>query len=262
VKSYLQFQITVALAGLIRRIVRLGLGGDPVRAEFDAFFQRVNAMQGPKVLELGSCNYSRKSSFTSFSEYVGFDIHSGPNVDVTGDIHRLSEILPRDHFDVVFAISVFEHLAMPWKAVQEINKVLKPGGTLFIFTHHTFPLHAEPWDFWRFSKHAFPVLLNRHTGFEITGCQMGWPCLVLPLEREKALTGTHTILSYMGITVTAKKTHQTSPGMRWDLPDAGLVEGLYPLNSAPLKASNPFLDYLETRVPAGRRRKPDPGSSR
>ena len=54
----------------------------------------------------------RKDLFAK-AGYVGFDIARGPNVDVVGDAHELSRHFPADHFDAVFALSVFEHLAMP-----------------------------------------------------------------------------------------------------------------------------------------------------
>ena len=62
--------------------------------------------------------------------YTGIDIVAGENVDVVGDAHQLSEYFDEDCFDAVFSISTFEHLAMPWKAAIEINRVMKTGGVL------------------------------------------------------------------------------------------------------------------------------------
>jgi hypothetical protein len=56
---------------------------------------------------------------------------------------------------------------MPWKAVVEINQVLKPGGLLCIMTHQTVGMHDLPSDFWRISGDAWQSLLNVYTGFEI-----------------------------------------------------------------------------------------------
>ena len=72
-------------------------------------------------------------------------------MDVMGDAHKLSDYFDKDSFDVIFSMSVFEHLAMPWKVALELNKVLKPGGMMLHTTHQTWPLHEEPWDYWRYS---------------------------------------------------------------------------------------------------------------
>jgi hypothetical protein len=45
--------------------------------------------------------------------------------------------------------------------------VLKTGGVAYIQSHACFPLHDEPWDFWRFSQDSWAGIFNDHTGFEI-----------------------------------------------------------------------------------------------
>ena len=139
---------------------------DPYHAVFADFIARANEQENCRILELGARGTHVDPRLRGFSQYVGFDIHPGPNVDVVGDVHSLSQLVSGP-FDAVYAISTFEHLAMPWKAVLEINAVLAEGGLLFLATHQSWPPHELPWDFWRYSPAAFHVLLNRHTGFEV-----------------------------------------------------------------------------------------------
>lgn len=43
-------------------------------------------------------------------------------------------IFEDDSFDVIFALEVFEHFSNPQYAIEELRRVLKPGGTLLIST--------------------------------------------------------------------------------------------------------------------------------
>lgn len=136
-----------------------------------------------RVLEIGARARSgnvRRDWVPAGWDYSGFDIMAGPNVDVVGDAHALSRHYPADSFDAVMAFSVLEHLLMPWKFVIELNRVLKPGAIGMFTTHQCWPLHDEPWDFWRYSDKAWTGLLNPATGFEIVAARMGEPAYVVP----------------------------------------------------------------------------------
>jgi hypothetical protein len=39
-------------------------------------------------------------------------------------------------------------------------RVLRPGGVLAISSLMFFPIHAHPWDYWRFTPEAFDLLLQ------------------------------------------------------------------------------------------------------
>lgn len=145
---------------------------------FPEFIDRVRSMSSGRMLEIGSrarSGVNRRDVAPQGWDYVGVDIMEGPNVDVVGDAHALSRFLPHGSFDAAMSLSVFEHLAMPWKVAIELNRVLKPGAFAFIQSHQAFPLHDEPWDFWRFSSHTWPALFNVKTGFRIVEAAMAEP---------------------------------------------------------------------------------------
>lgn len=120
------------------------------------------------VLDIGGRARSKLDRSQLMSNKVCvFDVLDGENVDVVGDAHHLSDFLALKSFDAAMSICVFEHLAMPWKVVGEINKILKTGGYILIYTHQTIGLHDSPWDFFRFSEDTWPVMLNEKTGFKI-----------------------------------------------------------------------------------------------
>jgi len=56
---------------------------------------------------------------------------------------------PQNCFDTVLMIDVIEHLRDPSKAVEEVCRILKPGGTLFLQTPN-YPI-KRIYDFWHWA---------------------------------------------------------------------------------------------------------------
>ncbi|ACA18586.1 Methyltransferase type 11 [Methylobacterium sp. 4-46] len=160
-------------------------------AAFDAMQDRFRAevaSRKGRFLEIGSRARSGtvyRDAFPQDIAYVGLDITAGPNVDVVGDAHHLSRCV-EGPFDFVFSIAVFEHILMPWKVALEMNKVMRPGGLALIISHGAWPLHEEPWDFWRYSKEAWRGVFNRHTGFEMLEAQYKHPGSIVPHQAGNA----------------------------------------------------------------------------
>ncbi len=125
---------------------------------------------GKRILELGSREVvGRAIAKKRFSkaEYVGFDLYAGNNVDVVGDVHKLSTYFDAaQKFDVVFSNACFEHFAMPWIVAIETAKVLEVGGLVFVETHFSFSAHERPWHFFHFTDMALRTLFSPALGFE------------------------------------------------------------------------------------------------
>jgi hypothetical protein len=195
-----------SLLALGARGLREDSSRDPFHLLFETFIERVNdSGPAPRVLEVGSRGTHADPRLRSDTRYTGFDLHPGANVDVAGDAHELSSHFD-EPFDALYAISTVEHLAMPWRFATEANATLRDGGLLFLATHHTWPLHMTPWDFWRFSPSAFSVLLRAETGFRIVDCALGLPASIVPLGTEASTEGIAGQISYMGISVLAERS--------------------------------------------------------
>ncbi|MBD5780540.1 class I SAM-dependent methyltransferase [Pelagicoccus sp. NFK12] len=194
------------------------------------FFEWLHQSPSPlKVVELGSRARSgvvRKSQFGLQNEYVGFDIRKGPNVDVVGDIHELSKFFEPNSIDAIAALSVIEHVAMPWKAAIEINKVLKRGGKCMLHTHQAWPLHESPYDFWRFSTDTWRALFNKSTGFRILDAACGGEANIHPLIQTKRFDPMEEAIAYTSSSVLVEKISETKLSWEVDLDD--IHEGQYP----------------------------------
>lgn len=202
---------------------------DPYHQLFQEFCNKIHALEAPVLLELGGRARRGTTIRETFKEHVRYksmDIVAGENVDIVGDAHALSGLVPHGSFDAIFSLSVFEHLAMPWKVAIEMNKVLKPGGLVFIATHQTWPVHDAPWDFWRFSDSAWPSLFNEATGFRVLKSAMGLPATI----RARSLTrGTFSLEdepAYLGSSVMVEKTGPTS--LTWPVDLAVVTKSVYP----------------------------------
>jgi SAM-dependent methyltransferase len=61
------------------------------------------------------------------------------------------EVLPR-RFQIVIADQVLEHVPEPIKAVQNMRRMLEPGGCALIATPFLFRVHARPHDYYRWTE--------------------------------------------------------------------------------------------------------------
>jgi len=205
---------------------------DPYHLLYDEFLSLGKTISSPAVLEIGSRNVTgitRRDLFPHCREYIGFDILPGEAVDIVGDVHKLSESCPLQHFDLVYCISVFEHLLFPWKAVLEINKVMKLGGYIHVSTHPAWPAHELPWDFWRFPQNGFHALFNKYTGFEIIALAEGLPCRAYSLVNDPPTRRLWFHTLNQGVSLIAKKTGDyRSDLLKWDIDITDVVSTMYP----------------------------------
>ncbi len=243
-KLKLKISATKRFRRAINRLLPTDTLGEKFYVTYSKFYEKIKANPDACVLELGSRNvrnvsaqkhgerFNRESYKKNAKEYVGFDYHPGENVDVVGDIHNLSRHLPQEHFDAVFSGAVFEHLAMPWKAVLEINKVMKKGGLLYIETHPAWPPHELPWDFWRYQKASFSALLNKKTGFKIIECVEGERASIVSYAKHLTKWVRPESLVYLYVAVIAEKISAPDVNLSWDVDLDDFAEGIYPPTTA------------------------------
>ena len=176
-------------------------------SNFPAYLKDKFNKKGMRILEVGSRVVTGASFRENFNdaEYIGFDYHNGKNVDIVGDAHKLSSYFDKEEkFDLIFSSAVFEHLAMPWKVAEEISKLLKVGGTVFVETHFSFSSHERPWHFFQFSDMALKSIFSPALGFECIEAGFSNPIigrfstLSSPYLVNKPVTGLYCHSEYLG----------------------------------------------------------------
>jgi hypothetical protein len=202
---------------------------EPTARIITRFIATVRELSPGRALEIGSrarSGITRRQWIPGTWEYIGFDVLPGENVDITGDAHQLSRLILKKSVDVIYAISVFEHLLMPWKVVIEINRILKRNGLVLIQTHQAWPVHESPWDYYRFSDQAWKGLFNRQTGFEIIESAMGEQASIRALHPAGPTIGIEDQPAYLSCVVLAQKVARCK--VRWKVDAADLVTSPYP----------------------------------
>jgi ubiquinone/menaquinone biosynthesis C-methylase UbiE len=120
------------------------------------------------VLDLGAgSGYVKEMNFRNEAgEVTGIDLDPGISKNpflhsfIIGSVYELSA-LGEKKFDVIFCNSVIEHIDNPEKFVEEISRVLKPGGYFFGKTpnrNHYMPVIA------RITPLSFHKWFNRKRG--------------------------------------------------------------------------------------------------
>lgn len=85
-----------------------------------------------KVLDIGSLDINGNNRFLfNNCNYIGLDVGEGKNVDIVCVGHLYDA--PNEYFDTIISTEVFEHDMFYEKTIQNIIRMLKPGGA-FIFT--------------------------------------------------------------------------------------------------------------------------------
>lgn len=185
------------------------------------FKDRVNSLDKPRILELGTRRSElniktgtiHKAEFDNYLEYIGTDIEEGVDVDTVADVHKLSEVFGVKSYDVIISCSTFEHLKYPTICAHEIMKVLKLNGLLFIQTHQTFPIHAYPSDYFRFSTEALKSLFGIKNGINIISAWYEFECLVV----SQRVPGLVRLPSYLNSNLIGEKIGLTPSKYIYDL---------------------------------------------
>jgi SAM-dependent methyltransferase len=88
---------------------------------------------------------------TTVDKWVFADIEPSYMPDILTDVTDMKTI-GSDSFDVVNAMELFEHVESVEKGISECYRVLKPSGTFMLSAPFLYQIHADPYDFQRWTE--------------------------------------------------------------------------------------------------------------
>lgn len=115
-----------------------------------------------RVLDVGCRDKPYEPWLTSASEVIGLDVRPGPKVDVVA-APGAEWPLESSSFDAAVCTQVLQYVDEPRALLREIDRVLRPGGTLVVTVPFAYNEHMAVTDYWRFSVHALERLVSEHS---------------------------------------------------------------------------------------------------
>jgi SAM-dependent methyltransferase len=97
-------------------------------------------------------------------DYCALDRIVGPSVNAVGRAENLP--FADNRFDIVFCTQMLQYVPKPQDAVDEIYRVLRPGGAVLLSVPAIFPRDADP-EYGRFLPSSLQLLLRGFSYVEI-----------------------------------------------------------------------------------------------
>ena len=125
-------------------------------------------------------------------QLVETDVCFGPRTQLICDAHDIP--FADESFDGVIIQAVLEHVCDPYRVVEEIYRVLKPGSLVYAETPFMQQVHARAWDFTRFTELGHRRLFRRFSQIDRGACcgsgmalAWAWQYFLLSLTSIKTL---------------------------------------------------------------------------
>jgi SAM-dependent methyltransferase len=103
-------------------------------------------------------NIGREIEISDNCELINSDVYYTSTVNLIADVTLLP--FADSSFDFVLAEGVLEHVVSPVRGVEEIHRILKPDGLLFVTSPFMLGVHMPQIDFTRWTKSGLISLLR------------------------------------------------------------------------------------------------------
>ena len=113
-------------------------------------------------IHLGVKQYFKNSTIKTL------DINPNSGADYIVDLcNTNTSIISSNTFDIIICTEVLEHTNNPFNVVNELERILKPGGLVCISTPFNFRIHGPLPDNWRFTIHGLKTLFSNFEDVKI-----------------------------------------------------------------------------------------------
>lgn len=147
------------------------MAGALVRRGIAECIKKYQSQLTGRLLDVG-CGFSPyKSLLKSIDDYIGLDIEDHHYVTTENDkVLFDGKHFPFEsqQFDSLLCTEVLEHVFDPQDFINEMYRVLKEDGCVLVTTPFFWPLHEEPYDFYRYTRYALKGLFEQAGFSEIT----------------------------------------------------------------------------------------------
>lgn len=128
-----------------------------LRYRIKKHMEQVFTNQNDIILDVG-CGDDPFYKKSIQGKIIGFDIRPSKYTLVVGDAHHLpfSDMV----FDKVIVANSLYYFKNPNRVIDEISRVLKKGGVVFISVPFHYPVHDKPHDRYRFTEFGLTSLLE------------------------------------------------------------------------------------------------------
>jgi SAM-dependent methyltransferase len=94
------------------------------------------------------------------SRYDVANLEPAEGVTVIADLMNESSPTMDSQYDLIICTQVLEHVPNPFIAVGTLNRWLRPNGHALVTVPVSYPYHADPKDYWRFTKDSAEYLFK------------------------------------------------------------------------------------------------------
>jgi SAM-dependent methyltransferase len=111
---------------------------ESANCDFDAFVAAIAANPGKNYLDLG-CGLRQRM----YQNCLYLEVYPSVSADLVAGL-GCEYPIKSESFDGIGCFAVLEHTRQPWKVVQEMHRMLRPGGQVYIDWPFLQPVHGFP----------------------------------------------------------------------------------------------------------------------